>query len=308
MNLGRGVKVSIIGLGRVGMTTAYSMMLDGTPSEIVLVSREKQKAYGEQLDLEHALPLLDYVHIHATDDYKDIAGSRLVVITAGSAQQPNQSRLDFCNVNQGNLQQILPQLEKHPPEAVILIISNPVDVLVQMAHTILPHAGGRIFGSGTTLDTARFRYHMSEKMNVDPKSVHAYILGEHGDSSFPVFAHATVGGQKLLNFPHMSKEVVMECYQKAKTAAYSIIQAKGATYYAIATVATKLMQAILSDSKTVYPLSVPLRGKYGLHDVSLSVPCVLGARGIERILEVELSAEEERALHHSAEVLRKYCR
>lgn len=308
MNNRRGVKVSIVGLGRVGMTTAYSMMLDGTPSEIVLVSREKQKAMGEQLDLEHALPLLDYVKIRATDDYKDVAGSQLVVIAAGAAQKPEQTRLELCSVNRGIMQQILPQVEKYAPEAVILIVSNPVDVLTQVAHEILPHAKGRIFGSGTTLDTARFRYHLSEQMDVDPHSVHAYILGEHGDSSFPVYTYATVGGQKLLNFPNMSRELILECYQQARNAAANIIQAKGATYYAIATVVTKLMEAILSDSKTVFPLSVPLDGRYGIRDVCLSVPCVLGARGVERILEVELSEEEEAALHRSAEVLRNACR
>lgn len=303
-----GIKVAIVGLGRVGMTTAYSMMLDGTPSEIVLVSRELQKAIGEKLDLEHALPLLDYVKIKATDDYKDVAGAKLVVIAAGAPQKPGQTRLDLCSVNRSILHQILPQVERYAPEAIIVIVSNPVDVLVQMAHEILPHAGGRIFGSGTTLDTARFRLHLGEQLGVNPHSVHAYILGEHGDSSFPVYAHATVGGQKLMNFPAMSPQIIQACYQKARDAAASIIQAKGATYYAIATVVTKLMEAILSDSKTVFPLSVPLNGKYGLRDVSLSVPCVLGARGVERVLEMELSPEEESALHRSAEILRSACR
>lgn len=306
MNISCSFKVSIVGLGKVGMSAAYAMMLDGTPTEIVLVSREKEKAVGEKLDLEHALPFLDYVTITATDDYADIAGSRLVVITAGAAQKPGETRLNLCDNNRKILEEILPKIEAAAPDALILIVSNPVDVLTYHAHHIIPHAKGRIFGSGTMLDTARFKFHLAEYLHINPKSVHAYVLGEHGDSSFPVYAHATVGGQKLMDFEGMSVEVIQDAYTKARQAAYNIIQAKGATYYAIGVVATKIMEAIFSDAKTVFPLSVPLENYYGHSGVSLSVPCVLGARGIERVLHLDLSQEEQEHLAKSVAVLQEY--
>lgn len=308
MTISCSFKVAIVGLGRVGMTAAYAMMLNGTPTDIVLVSREKNKAQGEKLDLEHALPFLDYVNIVATDDYADIAGAHLVVVAAGAAQKPGQTRLDLCGTNQAILDDILPKINKAAPDALILIISNPVDVLVQHAHRILPDAKGRVFGSGTMLDTARFRYHLGERLGVNPQNVHAYILGEHGDTSFPVFANATVGGQPLMQMPGVTMQMIQDTYLKSRNAAYNIIEAKGATYYAIGMVATKIMEAVFSDAHSVFPLSVPLDNYYGHRDVSLSVPCVLGARGIERILTLDLSQEEQAHLAHSVEALKQYSR
>jgi len=306
MNISCSFKVSIVGLGKVGMSAAYAMMLDGTPTEIVLVSREKEKAMGEKLDLEHALPFLDYVTITATDDYADVAGSHLVVITAGAAQKPGETRLNLCDNNRKILEDILPKIHIAAPDALILIIANPVDVLTYHAHQIIPNAKGRIFGSGTMLDTARFKFHLAEHLQVNPKSVHAYVLGEHGDSSFPVYANATVGGQKLMEFEGINIEIIQDAYIKARQAAYNIIQAKGATYYAIGVVATKIMEAIFSDAKTVFPLSVPLENYYGHSGVSLSVPCVLGARGVERVLHLDLSQEEQEHLAKSVAVLHEY--
>ncbi len=306
MNISCSFKVSIVGLGKVGMSAAYAMMLDGTPTEIVLVSREKEKAMGEKLDLEHALPFLDYVAITATNDYADIAGSHLVVITAGAAQKPGETRLNLCDNNRKILEEILPKIHTAAPDALILIIANPVDVLTYHAHQIIPIAKGRIFGSGTMLDTARFKFHLAEHLHVNPKSVHAYVLGEHGDSSFPVYANATVGGQRLMEFEGMSMEVVQDAYKKAREAAYNIIKAKGATYYAIGVVATKIMEAVFSDAKTVFPLSVPLDAYYGHSDVCLSVPCVLGTNGVERVLHLELSQQEQENLAKSVDVLKQY--
>ncbi|HKY74177.1 MAG TPA: L-lactate dehydrogenase [Patescibacteria group bacterium] len=307
MDISCSFKVSIVGVGRVGTTAAYAMMLDGTPTDIVLLARDKQKAIGEKLDLEHALPFLDYVNIIATDDYADIANSRLVVITAGAAQQPGETRLDLCNKNLAILQDILPKVNQAAPNAVVLIIANPVDVLTFWAHQIVPNAKGRIFGSGTTLDTARFRYHIGEAIGINPKSIHAYVLGEHGDSSFPVYANATIGGQLLMNLPGMNLQIIQDAYTKSRDAANKIIESKGATFYAIGVVATKIMEAIFSDAKTVFPLSVPLDNYYGHAGVALSVPCVLGARGVERVLEIDLSNEEQEHLAVSAQKLQQFC-
>ena len=301
-------KVAVVGCGKVGMTAAYAMMLSGTPTEIVLFDRNKDKAMGEKLDLEHALSLLSgYVNITATDNYADLSESRLIVYSAGAAQQPGQTRLDLVNTNKKILEEVLPKINQAAPKSVILIVANPVDVLTYFAHKLIPDAGGKIFGSGTMLDTARLRFHLSEALKINPHSIHAYVLGEHGDSSFPVFANTTVGGQKLLEVPGMSETVVAEAYQKTKEAANKIIGAKGATYYAIGVVVMKIMQAVFSDSKTVYPLSVPLDNYLGFSGVALSVPCILGVNGVEKILAVDLSPAEKAALEKSVVALKPYC-
>lgn len=301
-------KVGVMGCGKVGMTAAYAMMLSGTPTEIVLFDRNKDKAMGEKLDLEHALSLLSgYVNITATDNYNDLAEARLIVYSAGVAQQPGQTRLDLVNTNKKILEEVLPKINQAAPASVILIVANPVDVLTYYAHKLILDAGGRVFGSGTMLDTARLRFHLSESLKINPHSIHAYVLGEHGDSSFPVFANTTVGGQKLLEVPGMSETVVMEAYQKTREAANKIIEAKGATYYAIGVVVMKIMQAVFSDSKTVYPLSVPLNDYLGFSGVALSIPCILGENGVEKILAVDLSPTEKVALEKSVAALKPYC-
>jgi len=311
-------KVAVVGCGKVGMTAAYAMMLSGTPTDIVLFDRHKDKAMGEKLDLEHALSLLSgYVNITASDNYDDLADSRLIVYSAGAAQQPGQTRLDLVNTNKKILEEILLKINLAAPKSVILIVANPVDVLTYWANKMLntspPAVAGkaenatRVFGSGTMLDTARLRFHLSETLKINPHSIHAYVLGEHGDSSFPVFANTTVGAQKLLEVPGMSEMVVAEAYQKTREAANKIIEAKGATYYAIGVVVTKIMQAVFSDSKTVYPLSVPLDDYLGFSGVALSVPCILGENGVEKVLSVDLSLTEKTALEKSVAALKPYC-
>lgn len=299
--------VAVVGCGKVGMTAAYAMMLSGTPTEMVLVDRNKDKAMGEKLDLEHATSLLaNYVAITGTDDYAHLSGARLVVYTAGVAQQPGQTRLDLVNTNKKILEEILPKVRTAAPEAVILIVANPVDVLTFLANKIIPDAGGKIFGSGTMLDTARFRFHLGERLNINPHSIHAYILGEHGDTSFPVYANTTVGGQKLTEMAGVTEVMIEEAYAKTRQAAYKIIEAKGATYYAIGVVVTKIMQAIFSDAKTVFPLSVPLTNYLGVSQVALSVPCILGALGVEKVLEVDLSEKEKALFEKSAATIKQY--
>lgn len=305
-NVDKRNKVSIVGCGRVGMTTAYSMLLSQIPVEIVLFDKDKKRILGEKWDLEDALLFSNYVNLVATDDFKDLEGSNLVVITAGVAQKPGETRLDLCKNNIKILESILPEIIKVAPNAIILMIANPVDVLTYKANQMVKNAGGRIFGSGTLLDTSRFCYYLSEKICVDPKSINAYVLGEHGDNSFPVYKNATIGGEKLMSFPCINEKVVEEAYGLARTAAARIIEAKGATYYGIATVATKIMETIFSDAKTVFPLSVPLMNYHGHSGVALSVPCVLGANGIERVLDIDLSKDEEEKLDKAVKVLKQY--
>lgn len=301
-------KVGVVGCGKVGMTAAYAMMLSGTPTEMVLVDRNKDKALGEKLDLEHATSLLpNYVAITGTDDYQELIGSRLVVFTAGVAQAPGQTRLDLVATNKKVLADLLPKIHATAPETIILVVANPVDVLTFFANKIVPDAKGKIFGSGTMLDTARFRFHLGEMLKINPHSIHAYVLGEHGDTSFPVYSETQVGGQRLVEMEGVTEEMILSAYQKTREAAYKIIEAKGATYYAIGVVVTKIMQAIFSDSKTVFPLSVPLSNYQGFTGVALSVPCILGENGVEKILEVDLSSGERVALEKSVAALKPYC-
>lgn len=298
-------KVAVVGCGRVGITAAYTMYLNNTAHEIMLFGRDKDKLVGEQLDFMHSLSFLGTTHITVGENYEDLRGTDVVVFTAGAAQQPGETRLDLVKKNTEIVENMMKEIIKYAPDAVYLIVSNPVDILTYRAAKIAGLPKGRVFGSGTTLDTARFRFHLSEFLKVNPKSIHGYILGEHGDSSFATTSTANVGGQPITSMEGFSKEKALEAYQKARDAAYKIIAAKGATYYAIAVVVNQLVDAILRDTRRIYPLSITLEGEYGHHDVALSLPCVLGREGIERIIEIPLSEEEKKQLDHSVEVLKK---
>lgn len=301
------IKVGVIGLGHVGVTTAFAMLFNGAPNELVLISRDKAKAEGEALDLEHGLPFLESANIIPSDNYKDLEGCRFVVVTAGAAQKPGETRLDLVNKNVKIIEDIIPKIMRYAPDAVVLVVSNPVDVLTFRANQIAKKANpGQIFGSGTILDTARFRTHLSEKLNVNPGSIHAYILGEHGDSSFPVISSATVGGQHITELKNFSMEFAIESYEQARNAAYQIIKAKGATYYAIAAAVVEIMNAVLRDEQSVLPVSVPLDDYYGLSNVAMSIPCVVGKNGVERQLMASLSEEEVVKMYNSAKVLQEY--
>lgn len=303
-------KVSIIGCGRVGMTTAFTMFVKDTVHELVLHGRCRDSLIGEQLDLEHAVSFTGTTKVTATEDYKDIANSDIVVVTAGASQKPGDTRLDLAAKNRAIIDAVIPEVLKHAPEAIILIVSNPVDVLTYRAYQIAskhPHIPkGRIFGSGTTLDTSRFRFHLSEIFKVNPRSIHAYILGEHGDSSFAAVSQATIGGQLLTTFPQYSAERVQKAFEVSRDAAYKIIASKGSTYYAIGVVVDKIVKTILNNKRSVLPVSIPLHGQYGLHGVSLSVPCIVGRNGVEEILETKLSWDEKKKLEKSAAVIRQY--
>lgn len=299
-------KVAIIGMGNVGSTAAYALLLQGLVDDLVLFARNKEKAIGEKLDLEHGLAFLNRANITATDDYADIKDCDIVVITAGAAQEPGESRLDLAAKNTAIMADIIPQIVKHAPSAIIVMVTNPVDILTYKGSMVAALPKGRIFGSGTMLDTARFRFHLSELLDINPRSIHAYILGEHGESSFPALSSASVGGQPLTSFPAYSKEQALEAFTKARTAAANIIEAKGATYYAIGVVIAKLVHTILHDSKSVLPVSIPVENYYGEYNVALSVPCIIGRNGVEQILNANLDTEEQAKFAASAATLRKF--
>ncbi len=301
-------KVSIIGCGRVGMTAAYALLLKGIVNELVLLGRCRDTIIGEELDLEHGMSFLGSATVHATENYADIADSDIVVVTAGASQKPGDTRLDLAQKNLAVIDDIIPQIVTHAPNSVILMVTNPVDVLTYRAYQLAKWPKGRIFGSGTVLDTARFRFHLSEFLHVNPKSIHAYILGEHGDSSFPVTSNATIGGQPLAAFPEYSPERVQNAFTKAQQAAYTIIASKGATFYGIGTVVSHIVDTVLRDAQSVLPVSIPLHDFYGHYGVSLSVPCIVGRNGVERRLNVKLSWEERQMLDKSVKQLQSYTR
>lgn len=299
-------KIAIIGCGRVGMSTAFALLLEGIPNELVLISRDEVKVKGEELDLEHGLSFLGHATVHASENYEEIAGADVVIIAAGTSQKPGDTRLDLTASNGAMLQKMIPEIVKHAPNAVILVVSNPVDILTYQAYQLAGLPKGRVFGTGTTLDTARFRFHLSEHLKVNPKSIHAYILGEHGDTSFPAVSGASVGGQSLLSMPGMTVERAQSAYQKTRDAAAKIIATKGATYYAIAIAVMEIVKAILRDSKQIFPVSIPLHNYHGHSDVALSVPCVIGRSGVEQVIEVKLSWEEKQLLDKSVSTLKKF--
>jgi len=299
-------KVAIIGCGRVGMSTAFALLLKGIPNELLLVGRSDEKIKGEELDLEHGLSFLGSATIKSTTDYKDLENTDLVIITAGYSQNPGDTRLDLSMENKKIIQEIIPKVVKNAPNAVIIVVTNPVDILTYEAFKIAGLPKGRIFGTGTTLDTSRFRFHLSEYLKVNPKSIHAYILGEHGDSSFPTISGASVGGQSLLSLPKMTEEKAQKAYQKTRDAAYKIIASKGSTYYAIAVATAELAEAVLRDSKKVFPVSIPLDNYLGHSGVALSVPCIIGRGGVEQVVEVKLSWDEKKMLDKSVNALKEY--
>lgn len=299
-------KVSIVGCGRVGMSAAYSLLHTGDVNELVLFGRCKENLVGEMLDLEHGISFLKPATVHPSTNIADIAGSDVIVYTAGAAQKPGETRLDLVEKNTAILESYIHDIVKYAPQAVIVLVANPVDILTYKAYKMAGLAKGQVFGTGTTLDTARFRYHLSEYCDIHPQSIHTYLLGEHGDSSFPVVSSAMIGGQPMASLPCLTEDRIEKAYYKARHAAYKVIAAKGATYYAIASVISHVVTTILSDAKKVLPVSIPLHNYYEQSGVALSVPCIIGRKGAERVLKIKLSWEEKQKLEKSANTLRKF--
>jgi len=299
-------KVSIIGCGNVGAAAAYAMLMDGTPSEIALIDMNKDKAQGLVLDFSHSLSFWEHTKIVGSDDYALCKDSNLVVITAGARQKDGETRLDLVKKNKAIFADIIPRIVKAAPNAILLIVSNPVDVLTYEAWKLSGYARGRVFGTGTMLDTARFQYHVAQKLCLSPKSVDAYVLGEHGDTSFPVFSSANVLGKSLFDFDGFDKKVADECYEDTKQAAYRIIHDLGYTCYAIGVVIKEIVGAVFSHAKIVMPLSVPLDGAYGYSDVALSVPCVLDSDGVSEVIEVPLDEKEQQMFAKSVSTIKSF--
>jgi L-lactate dehydrogenase len=292
-------KVVIIGAGFVGSSAAYATMIQGICSELVLIDVNKEKALGEALDIQHGLSFVDPIHVHA-GDYDDCKDADVIVITAGLAQKPGQTRLDLAQANAKIVGGIVNEIVKRTKEAVILLVSNPVDVMTYVAIQKAKYPAGQVFGSGTALDSSRFRFLLSEMFGVSPRSVHAMILGEHGDSEFMYLSHANIAGEPIMRMPGYNAKKIEEIYSNTKNAAYEIIQKKGATYYAIGLGIADIVRAVLYNEQLVLPLSVLLQGEYDIHDVCISVPVVVGSGGVQKILSIQLEHDEQEKLHVSA--------
>ncbi len=305
---GRPTKIAIVGVGMVGSSFAYSLLLSGLAAEIVLIDANHQRAEGEAMDLNHAVPFAHPTKICA-GEYSDCEGAAVTVIAAGVGQKPGETRLELVRRNAAIFGQIVPRIAEANPEGIIVVATNPVDVLTYITVKQSGLPAQRVFGSGTILDTARFRYMLSEHLGVDPRSVHAYIIGEHGDSEVPVWSLANVAGMRLPTFCAengipLSSDTMGQIFSQTRDAAYEIISRKGATYYAVAAGLIKITEAILRDQNTVLSISSLISDYYGIDGVCLSLPTVISRRGIERVLRLELSPGEARGVRKSAEVLR----
>ena len=305
----RPVRVAIVGTGNVGSTFAYALVLSGLAAEIVLIDTNRAKAEGEAMDLNHTVPFAHPTRVWA-GDYADCAGAAVTVLAAGVSQKPGQSRLDCIQANARIWRTIVPQVAQHNPHGILLVATNPVDVLTYAAWKISGLPPARVLGSGTILDTARFRFLLSQHFGVDARSVHAYIVGEHGDSEVPVWSLANIAGMRLPDFCRAhgldyDLAQMEDIFVSTRDAAYRIIERKGSTYYAVAAGLLKITQAILRDQNTVLSVSSLIENYYGIGDVCLSLPTVVNRSGIEKVLHLDLDEIERTKLHQSAAVLHK---
>lgn len=310
MTLARSTKLTIVGAGSVGSSLAYAALIRGSAREVVLYDIDTAKAEAEVLDLAHGTPFTGASRITGGSDIELVADSDVVVITAGAKQEPGQTRLELAGVNVRILEAMLPQLVALAPNAVFILVTNPCDVLTAVAERITDLPPGRIFSSGTVLDSARLRWLVAEAAQIAPQSVHALIVGEHGDSEFPLWSSATIGQTPLgawtddagrVLFPRERLETLTH---DVVNAAYKIIAGKGATNYAIGLSAARIVEAVLRDERSILPVSSVLHGYRGIDGVALSVPSIVGAGGVQRVLDISLDAREEELLQGSADALR----
>jgi L-lactate dehydrogenase len=302
-------RVAVVGVGNVGATFAYALLLSGLAAEIVLIDANHARAEGEAMDLNHAVPFTHPTRVWA-GDYSDCAGAAVTVLAAGSGQKPGETRLDLIKKNAAIWKSIVPEVAKHNPHGILLVATNPVDALTYAALKLSGLPACRVIGSGTILDTARFRYLLSQHFEVDARSVHAYIIGEHGDSEVPVWSLANIAGMRLpefckaQNIPY-DEAAMEEIFVQTRDAAYRIIERKGATYYAVAAGLMQITRAILRNQSSVLSVSSLIEDYHGIGGVCFSLPTVIDRGGVEKVLHLELSPEELRQLRHSVEVLEK---
>lgn len=301
-------KVAIIGAGNVGSTFAYALLLSGLVGEIVLIDVDRERAEGEVMDLNHAVPLTNPARIWQ-GSYKDCQGADVVVVSAGTAQREGETRLNLFKRNTAIFKEIIPKITEHNDSGILLIATNPVDILSYVTWKVSGLPASRVIGSGTVLDTARFRSMLSARLGLDARNVHAYIIGEHGDSEVPVWSLANVAGMPLNDYCRsigceIEKKDRVEIANQVRNAAYEIISRKGATFYAVAVGLLRIVESILRNQNSVLSVSNLISDYYGVDDIFLSLPAVIGQNGVHKILELPLNNEEQEAFFQSASDLK----
>ena len=302
-------KCAIIGCGFVGSATAFSLVESGLFSEMVLLDVNMDKAEGEAMDLSHGLPFAYPMRIYA-GGYEDIGDCGLIVLTAGANQKPGETRLQLVQKNVAILKNIIPKIREQDFQGILLVVTNPVDILTYAAWKLSGFPAKRVIGSGTVLDTARLKYLLGEHLGVDSRSVHAFIIGEHGDSELAVWSSANISGVDLGDFCELIgepayREDLRALYESVRDSAYEIIEKKGATYYGIAMAVRRIAQCIVRDEHSVLPISTFAEGHYGLSDICMSLPAIVDREGVEQVLDIHLNREELKNLGLSAQALRK---
>ncbi len=308
MEANKGSKISILGAGNVGATIAYTFAVNGTCSDVVLVDINEAKAKGEAMDIRHGISLAQNIDIK-DGTYDDIAGSDIVVVTLGMARKPGQSRIDLTQNNVNIIKQVMPKIAEIAPDAVYVVVSNPIDILT---YTILKCTNlkpSQVVGSGTVLDSSRLRSAIAEKAEISPKSIHAYVFGEHGDTSFVPWSTTTIGGMNIADYwtstGRSAEDLDTDAIEESvRVAGAEVIKRKGATFYAIALSVNKICDTILRDSNSILTVSTLANGRYGIDDVCLSLPCIVNGHGIAGEINPILLDEEIAKLKKSADSLK----
>lgn len=302
-------RLAVIGAGAVGSSLAYAALIRGSAREVALYDIDARRAEAEVLDLAHGTPFTGSSRITGGGDLDVVEGANMVVVTAGAKQHPGQSRLDLAATNVGILRELMPELVARAPEAVYMLVTNPCDVLAVAAQRFSGLDRARVFSSGTVLDSSRLRWRLAERVGVAPSSVHAMIVGEHGDSEFPLWSQSRIGPIPVRDWvgegERLSVDELDAIADEVKNAAYTVIAGKGATNYAIGLSGARIVEAVLRDEKAILPVSSVLDGYHGVSGVALSAPSVVDAGGVARVIDTPFSAEEERALHASAAAVRR---
>ncbi len=307
-NVHRHSKVAIVGTGMVGMSYAYALTIKGLVREIGLINRTPERAEGEAMDLSHCLPFVKPVDIHA-GGYEMCKDAQIVIIAAGANQKQGETRLDLAKRNVKIVEDIVPRILEHNPSPILLMVSNPVDILTYVALKVSGLPPERVISSGTVLDTMRFRYLLSRFYSIDSRNVHGYVIGEHGDSEVLVWSRVNIAGISLMDWCQACSKAIYpkkkEIEEDVRKAAYHIIEKKEATYYAIALAMNRITEAVFMNQQSVLTVGTLMQGEYGIKDVCLSLPCVVGSGGVSHVFSNPLAEDEERALRDSARVLRE---
>ena len=304
------MKISIIGAGYVGSTIAYTLMLSGLVSSIVLIDKNQDKTLGEVMDLKHGIPFLSPVNIF-NGTYEDCKDADIIIITAGANQKVGETRIDLINKNVSIFKDIISQITKYCKDSILLVVTNPVDILTYVTFKLSNFPRNKVIGSGTLLDTARFKYLLGQQIGIDPRNIHGYILGEHGDSEFAAWSTTNISGSNIDLYCSNTKSDLNDqsckdrIFNEVKNSAYEIINKKGATYYAVALAVRRIIEAIVRNEKSILTVSSVLNGEYGLDDIALSLPTIVDNSGIVSTFCVPLDNDEQEKLRQSAETLRR---